>query len=264
MDSHSKPETGFYVLDRDHAREPQSRTLEALSGASAYNDWIFSVFAEFIGDRALEIGCGTGNLTRHLLEKAREVTAIDIDAEYLRVLSRTVRVPEGHALTVRNQNFLEDMTNLAGFDSIVLINVLEHFAEPEEALRRIYAALVPGGRAIVLVPAFNFLFSRFDELIGHHRRYTLRALASELTSAGFSIKKNVYFNFFGMAGWWWRFCVLKKEYLNTSSVWFFEALTPLLRAVESAVRLPVGLSVIAIGEKPLREATGIARAGYSA
>jgi hypothetical protein len=47
-------------------------------------------------------------------------------------------------------------------------------------------------------------------------------------------------------------------------VWFFEALTPLLRAVESAVRLPVGLSVIAIGEKPLREGTGIGPAGYSA
>src|SRR5271165_4064474 len=263
MDSH-KPETGLYVLDRDHAREPQSRTLEALSGASAYNDWIFSVFAEFIGNRALEIGSGTGNLTRRLLEKAKEVIAIDIDAEYLRVLSRTVRVPEGHALAVRHQNFLEDVTGLAGFDGVVLMNVLEHIAEPDEALRRIYEALMPGGRVIVLVPAFNFLFSRFDELIGHHRRYTLRALATELTSAGFSIKKNVYFNFFGMAGWWWRFCVLKKEYLTTRSVWFFEALTPLLRAVESAVRLPVGLSVIAVGEKPLRERTDIARAGYSA
>jgi SAM-dependent methyltransferase len=264
MDSHTELETGFYILNRDHAAEPQSRSLEALSGASAYNDWIFSVFAEFIGNRTLEIGCGTGNLTRHLLENAKEVTAIDIDAEYLRVLSRTVRVPEGHALTVRNQNFLEDMTNLAGFDTIVLINVLEHLAEPEEALRRIYEALMPGGRAIVLVPAFNFLFSRFDELIGHHRRYTLRTLTSELTSAGFSIKKNVYFNFFGMAGWWWRFCVLKKEYLTTHAVRFFETLTPLLRAIESAVRLPVGLSVIAIGEKPLGKGVGIARADYSA
>jgi len=264
MDSHTEPEGGFYVLDRNHAREPQSRALEALSVASAYNDWIFSVFAEFIGDRALEIGCGTGNLTRPLLEKAKEVTAIDIDAAYLRVLSRTVRVPQGRALTVRNQNFLEDMTNLAGFDSIVLINVLEHLAEPEEALRRIYAALVPGGRVIVLVPAFNFLFSRFDELIGHHRRYTLRALASELTSAGFSIKKNVYFNFFGMAGWWWRFCVFKKECLTTHAVRFFETLTPSLRAVESAVRPPAGLSVIAVGEKPLGEGAGIARADNSA
>jgi 2-polyprenyl-3-methyl-5-hydroxy-6-metoxy-1,4-benzoquinol methylase len=264
MDSHTKPKSEFCILDRNGAREPQSRTLEALSSASAYNDWIFSVFAEFIGDRALEIGCGTGNLTCHLLENAKEVTAIDIDAEYLQVLSRTVRVPEGHALTVRNQNFLEDMTDLAGFDSIVLINVLEHLAEPGEALGRIYEALMPGGRVIVLVPAFNFLFSHFDELIGHHRRYTLQTLASELTAAGFSIKKNVYFNFFGMAGWWWRFCVLKKKYLTKGSVRFFETLTPLLRAVESAVRLPVGLSAIAIGEKPLKEGAGIARAGYSA
>ena len=252
MDSHTEAEGAFSVLARDHAGHPQSRTLEALSSASAYNDWIFSVFAEFIGNRALEIGCGTGNLTCHLLENAKEVTAIDIDAEYLRVLSRTVRVPEGHALTVRNQNFLEDMTGLAGFDSVVLINVLEHIAEPEEALRRIYEALMPGGRVIVLVPAFNFLFSRFDELIGHHRRYTRETFASELTSAGFTIKNNLYFNFLGMAGWWLRFCVLKKEYITTHAVGFFETLTPLLRSIESVVRLPVGLSVIAVGEKPLK------------
>jgi len=250
MESHAETESGFRVIDVDQAREPQSRTLEALASASAYNEWIFSVFAEFIGDRALEIGCGTGNLTRHLLENAKEVTAIDIDAEYLRILSSTIRIPEGRALIVRNQNFLIDMKDLFGFDSTVLINVLEHLAEPEQALRRVFEALVPGGRVIVLVPAFNFLFSRFDELIGHHRRYTLKSLAKELTSAGFSIKKNVYFNFFGMAGWWWRFCLLKKEYLTPHAVGFFETLTPMLRTIESRVHLPFGLSVIAVAEKP--------------
>src|SRR5215469_10828204 len=112
MDSHAEPETGFCIVDLHHAREPQSRTLEALASASAYNEWIFSVFAEFIGDRVLEIGCGTGNLTHHLFENAKEVTAIDIDAEYLRVLASTVRVPEGSALIVRNQNFLVDMNDL--------------------------------------------------------------------------------------------------------------------------------------------------------
>jgi SAM-dependent methyltransferase len=253
MDSRGEPETGFCTLDLDRASEPQSRTLEALASASAYNKWIFSVFAESIGDRVLEIGCGTGNLTRHLLENAKEVTAIDIDAEYLRFLSRTVRVPKGHVLHVRNQNFLADMKDLAGFDSIVLINVLEHLVDPAEALRRVYEALVPGGRVIVLVPAFNFLFSHFDELIGHHRRYTLKSLANELTAARFGIKQNVYFNFFGMAGWWWRFCVFKKEYLTPHAVAFFETLTPLLRRIESLVRLPAGLSVIAVGEKPSKE-----------
>jgi len=45
----------------------------------------------------LRLAVETGNLTRHLLENAKEVTAIDIDAEYLRILSSTIRIPEGRA-----------------------------------------------------------------------------------------------------------------------------------------------------------------------
>jgi SAM-dependent methyltransferase len=249
MEPHSGKGGTSQTMDPYHARDPQSRTLEALANASAYNDWMFSVFEEFIGDRVLEIGCGTGNLTRHLLEKARDVTAIDIHADYLELLSRTVRVPEGHTLTVRNQNFLEDMSGLSGYSTVVLINVLEHLPEQDEALRRIYQALSPGGRVVVLVPALQFLFSRFDELIGHYRRYTRKSLADELASVGFRIEKNVYFNLLGIAGWWLRFCFLKRKYFTSRSVGLFDTLTPLFRLVESVAPPPIGLSVIAVGKK---------------
>jgi 2-polyprenyl-3-methyl-5-hydroxy-6-metoxy-1,4-benzoquinol methylase len=232
-----------------YGSDPQSRTLEALAAASAYNDWMFSIFAEFLGNRILEIGCGTGNLTRRLIEKADEVTAIDIHSEYLSLLSRTVPVPKGHTLTVRNQNFLEDMTDLAGYDTIVLINVLEHLPEPEEALRRIHQALIANGRVIVLVPALRFLYSRFDQLIGHYRRYTRKALAQDLSCAGFTVKKNTNFNVLGVAGWWLRFCLLKRQYFTKRAVGLFETLTPLLRVIESFTPPPLGLSVVGIGEK---------------
>jgi 2-polyprenyl-3-methyl-5-hydroxy-6-metoxy-1,4-benzoquinol methylase len=210
---------------------------------------MFSVFEEFIGNRVLEIGCGTGNLTSHLLQKAKEVTAIDIHPDYLELLSRVVQVPQGHTLTVRNQNFLEDMNGLTGYSTVILINVLEHLPEPEEALRRIYYTLIPGGRVVVLVPALEFLFSRFDRLIGHYRRYTRQSLANDLTSSGFRIKKDIYFNILGIAGWWWRFCLLKREYFTTRAVGLFENIAPVLRVIESAIPPPVGLSVIAVGEK---------------
>jgi SAM-dependent methyltransferase len=235
--------------DRYHGLDSQSRTLEALATASAYNDWMFSLFEEFIGNRVLEIGCGTGNLTRHLVEKADEVTAIDIHPEYLRLLSRSVQVPKGHTLIVRNQNFLEDMTDLVGYDTVVLINVLEHLPEPDEALGRIHQALTTNGRVIVLVPALRLLYSRFDELIGHYRRYTCKSLAGELSRAGFTIKKNTYFNILGVAGWWLRFCLLKREYFTTRAVGMFESLAPLMRAIESLASPPIGLSVVGVGEK---------------
>jgi 2-polyprenyl-3-methyl-5-hydroxy-6-metoxy-1,4-benzoquinol methylase len=53
-------------VDLFYGGDPQSRTLESLANASAYNDWVFSVFEEFVQNRVLEIGCGTGNLMRHL------------------------------------------------------------------------------------------------------------------------------------------------------------------------------------------------------
>jgi 2-polyprenyl-3-methyl-5-hydroxy-6-metoxy-1,4-benzoquinol methylase len=250
MDSPNGRAKAAHLVGDFAESDSQTRTLEALANASAYNDWMFSIFEDFIGGRVLEIGCGTGNLTRHLLEKGKDVTAIDIHAAYLGLLSQTVRVPDGRTLTVRHQNFLADMTGLEDYDTVVLINVLEHLPEPKEALSRINKALNPRGRIVVLVPALEILHSRFDDVIGHYRRYTRKSLTSELKSAGFAIKKDLYFNLLGIAGWWWHFHFLKREYFTERTVGLFDTVTPLLRAVESVIPPPVGLSVIAVGEKP--------------
>src|SRR5262249_48423814 len=109
--------------------------------------------------------------------------------------------------------------------------------------------LKSGGHVVVLVPALEFLHSRFDDLIGHYRRYTRKSLTNELTAAGFAIKKDIYFNLLGIGGWWCRFCLLKREYITRRSVRLFETITPLLRALESVIPPPAGLSVIAVGEK---------------
>jgi SAM-dependent methyltransferase len=227
----------------------QLQSLKALANATAYNKWIFSIFVEYLGRRVLEIGCGTGNLTRLLLEKAEEVTAIDIHAAHLKLLATRVRVPDGHKLSIKNQNIEEDMTDVSGFDTVVLVNVLEHLSQPDEALRRIYQALDPGGRVVVLVPALAFLLSPFDELIGHCRRYTRKSLANQLTPAGFKLVKSVYFNFLGIGGWWWYFRILNKKRFTKESVALFETLVPMLRVIEWVLPPPVGLSVVAVGEK---------------
>jgi SAM-dependent methyltransferase len=223
--------------------------LEALSNASAYNDWIYSTFQDFVGGRVLEIGCGTGNLTRHLLDKANQLTAIDVDGGYLELLSRTIRVSGDRTLIVKKQNFLYNQTGLSAYDTVVLINVLEHLDDPLEALRLIYGMLSPGGRVVVLVPAFRWLFSPFDRLIGHRRRYTRSMLADQLTEAGYRIEKNIYFNLVGIAGWWLRFCVLRKKCFTPDAVGAFNCMTPLLRRIESISPPPVGLSVIAVARK---------------
>jgi len=66
-----------------------------------------------------------------------------------------------------------------------LLDVIEHLHDPIAALREACRALAPDGRLVVTVPAHTWLWSAADEQLGHVRRYTRLALATELAAAGF-------------------------------------------------------------------------------
>jgi len=53
-------------------------------------------------------------------------------------------------------------TALGPFDSVVLVNVLEHIENDEKALRSIMRLLLPGGTVVLYVPALESLYSDFD------------------------------------------------------------------------------------------------------
>jgi SAM-dependent methyltransferase len=62
------------------------------------------------------------------------------------------------------------------FDTIIYADVLEHIQTDRDELELAAASLRPGGVVIVLAPAHPFLFTPFDEAVGHHRRYTIGSL----------------------------------------------------------------------------------------
>jgi hypothetical protein len=53
--------------------------------------------------------------------------------------------------------------------------------------------LRPGGKLFVTVPAYDFLWSKEDEIAGHYLRYTCKNLVSELRDAGFVPVFRTYF-----------------------------------------------------------------------
>jgi SAM-dependent methyltransferase len=68
---------------------------------------------------------------------------------------------------------------------VCLLDVIEHLHDPIVALRETGRALAPDGRLVVTVPAHTWLWSAADEQLGHVKRYTTPALATELAAAGF-------------------------------------------------------------------------------
>src|SRR5205807_1105221 len=82
----------------------------------------------------------------------------------------------------------------ASFDLAASLDVVEHLADDVAALRELRRVVAPGGRLLVTVPAYQWLWSGHDEVNHHHRRYTRDSLAQAGERAGWSEARTTYFN----------------------------------------------------------------------
>lgn len=111
--------------------------------------WFFARFTQ--GLRVLDIGCGTGYGSAHLLQKgAGEVLGIDQDR-------RSIKYARAHYPFPGLRFVLADAENLppefGDFDVVVSSNVFEHLKDPAHALAYVRQHLRPGGQFILVVPA---------------------------------------------------------------------------------------------------------------
>jgi SAM-dependent methyltransferase len=138
--------------------------------------------------RILEIGCGTGH-NFEMLRPFGEVDAIELDEAARRLASDRLGRPVGDAA----------LPGLAGIEDgayqlIALLDVLEHVDADRESLESIAAKLAPGGRILITVPAYQWMWSAHDVAHHHKRRYSKRGLRAVAQAAGLKVLKIGYFN----------------------------------------------------------------------
>lgn len=204
--------------------------------------WIFRQLETFTGQRVLEIGCGVGNMAPYLRGRA-EVFGIDVSEEAVaayRSAGFPARVCDATS---------EGVLDLGRFDTVLSVNVLEHIEDDRKCLDRCYTVLEPGGTIILVVPAHQFLYGTMDRPIGHWRRYGVRDLSQKLTEAGFEVVQARTINPLGALGWYVNGRILRRNVPPVGQLRLFNAMYPLMVAADR-LRLPFGLSVLAVGRKP--------------
>jgi hypothetical protein len=67
------------------------------------------------------------------------------------------------------------------------MDVLEHIKDDQEFLETASAYLKPGGTIVLNVPSGPWLYSLYDKLVGHHRRYTEKQLRDMFLQLSFEI-----------------------------------------------------------------------------
>ena len=99
------------------------------------------------GERALDIGCGTGAFSRRLAERFDSVLGLDLSPQMIRLARERSRACPN--LEFRVADVLAEALPDAHFDAIVSIATLHHLSLPE-ILPRLARALKPGGVLAVL------------------------------------------------------------------------------------------------------------------
>lgn len=233
--------------DQLHLEETLNRIYEMRN----FNQWIYSLIQPFLGRRVVEIGCGVGSFTELLSERGGQVIATDIEPRYVERVRRQFQgVPEVKVAEYDLAKPLPGTLQAGWADAVVCMNVLEHLEDDLEALRHIVELLAPGGRSILLVPAFQWLYGSIDESYRHFRRYNRGPLESLSRQAGLVVEKTFYVNLAGIPGWFVAGRLLRRRILPGRGLQLYHRLVPFFRWVERVSGPPVGLSLISVGVKP--------------
>lgn len=202
--------------------------------------------------RVLEIGCGTGG-NFPILAPYGELFGVELD-EVARGFASARNLATVMAGSLpRDIHFAS-----SSFDLIALIDVLEHVDEDELSLAKVHQLLKAGGFVLVTVPAFQFLWSRHDELHHHKRRYVRPGLLHLARGVGFEIQLLSYINTFlfpVIALWralnrWGK--LKEKDDLALPAPWVNACLARLFgfeSRLLAMTALPFGVSLLLVGRR---------------
>jgi SAM-dependent methyltransferase len=137
--------------------------------------------------RILDVGCGTGaNLL--MLSNYGDAEGVDVSEDSLAFCRE--RGLDKVRLGAAEELPYED----GAFDLVTAFDVVEHIDDDLAGLREMRRVLRPGGRVLLFVPTFMFLWGLQDDVSNHRRRYRLPELQRVLEQAGFEIERTTYAN----------------------------------------------------------------------
>jgi SAM-dependent methyltransferase len=229
-------------------------TLELFADTDHFNKWLFETLAPYFKDNLLEIGSGIGNISAFLIDRFKEVTLSDLRETYCSILrtkfEQRTQLKEVVSFDLSEKDIRQKHPELVNrFDTIIASNVVEHIEQDDLAIRNCQTLLRTGGRLVVLVPAYSFLYNQFDRELGHYRRYNETSLKNLFEKQGFRVIHTRYFNVVGILGWWLSGTVLKKKMIPKDQLNAYNKLIPVIKMVDTLVMHRAGLSVIGVGEK---------------
>jgi SAM-dependent methyltransferase len=141
---------------------------------------LHAALAEYLGDpeRLLDVGSADGPSVGWMESRSR--FTVDLDP-------RGLQGGRGVCASALALPFDDDT-----FDVVGAFDVIEHCEPESQAMQELVRVLVPGGRLLISVPAYQWAWSDHDVLAGHYRRYTKPRLLRAARASGLDVVRATY------------------------------------------------------------------------
>ena len=144
------------------------KELEIFDTAKVFQKYVYFLIKKYFKDKIFEVGAGLGSFTRNYCALYKEIHLSDLDKNNYLVLKK--KFSKKRNIKVNNKKINQIKKR---FNTIIYLNVLEHIKEDKKEINLAISKLNPGGYLIILVPAHQKLYSKFDKAIGHCKRYNI-------------------------------------------------------------------------------------------
>ncbi len=165
---------------------------EEILGDKIHDHWYYvskgkamrAFLDDFKADEVLDVGAGSGIFSRQLLDHNICQSAVCVDPGYAE------ETQEDHnGKSIKFVKSIDKTTQKLA----LMMDVLEHVPD-DVALLKEYADTMPvGGKVLITVPAFQFMWSGHDVFLEHYRRYTIDMMENTIKGAGLTPVKSRYF-----------------------------------------------------------------------
>jgi 2-polyprenyl-3-methyl-5-hydroxy-6-metoxy-1,4-benzoquinol methylase len=224
--------------------------LRAIAEADKFNEWMYQQVVPHCMGKILEIGSGIGNISYFFDRDEMDIDLSDIREQYRSYLKKSFEKRAVLDMDIVADGFIDlHGDKLGTYDAVFALNVVEHIKDDKLAIENMIKLLKPGGKIIILVPAYQWLYNGFDVALEHFKRYTKSRLLGIFPTRGVKLIRSWYFNFAGIFGWFLVGSVMKKKLIPESNMKLYNVLTPIFKIADKVVLNKMGLSVIAVYQK---------------
>jgi SAM-dependent methyltransferase len=221
--------------------------LELFAAAKNWKSYWASEVGPYLGTRILDVGAGIGSTARTLSShKFERWVALEPDARLAGQMKEAAAVGAfGESFEVRVGS-VPDLQPEERFDTILYIDVLEHIQDHQRELAHAAAHLEPDGRIVVLSPAHEWLYTPFDQAIGHVRRYNRRTLLAAIPNR-LTVERADYLDSVGLLASLGNRLILRSSSPNAKQIRLWdEWMVPFSRILDRIALHSIGKSILGV------------------